>query len=673
LFFYEASKIQSYSFSLFIGDDAITLFFTLASQSRSKVDHVKIYPYYRFSTFARARTNGFSPADEPNANKKPIGMTLVWLIAMTEEMVWDLSQLVERTDSAWIQKQLKLMVTEAKKFRDKYRGKIAGLEVKRVVEMLEAKDGLYLRFEGALMYCFLMYYADSTDAVAKQLNEAARKTIAKVGQEMAFLDIELGKLLSEKPSLINRPAAAEYKHYLERILRRVPHMLSETEERLIILKDKNGINAWEMLQSDWLSTRTFDIEIEGEMKTLPYGKIVGLYQSPNRDLRRRARQKVYENLGKDKIVWASALRSVCEDHTQMCKLRKYPNPMTQSVIANDISKQAIESLMKVIEKNAGLYQRYLRIKARLMGLPKLANYDLTAPLPKMPDKKYSWKEARQEIVAAYTGFDAEIGGWIDEMFARHHIDGEIRKGKTAGAFCSSWLAGKSAYVLQSFNNRMGDLFTQAHELGHAIHAYLYSRVQKLSNCEIGSCIAETGSIFGELLLAEHLLSKTKTKKERQAILAYILDEFGIAAFQVSARFFLEKELYSSIEQGKFLDGETVAKMWVAARDKICGDAIDWLDVMKWEWTKSPHYYMANYRFYNYPYVFAQLFVYALYRLYKEQGKDFVPKLKGILAAGSSESPTGLSAELGFDITAETFWEKGMKQAEQFITLLEEAI
>ncbi len=136
---------------------------------------------------------------------------------------------------------------------------------------------------------------------------------------------------------------------------------------------------------------------------------------------------------------------------------------------------------------------------------------------------------------------------------------------------------------------------------------------------------------------------------------------------------MEKELYSAIAQGKFLDGETVAKHWVAARDKICGDAIDWLDVMKWEWTKSPHYYMANYRFYNYPYVYAQLFVYALYRLYKEQGKEFVPKLKKILAAGSSKSPKELSAELGFDITSEEFWQKGVKQAENFIGILEETM
>ena len=520
---------------------------------------------------------------------------------MTEdEMIWDLSQLVESTNPTSIQKKLESMVGEAERARDTYHSKIEGLDAKGLLELLEMKDAYTLRFEGVTRYCRLMYSADSTDDVAKQLNDAARRAYMKVGQALAFIDIELGKLLAENPSLVTNPVLAEYKHYLERILRRVPHMLSETEERLIITKDKNGIDAWQMLQGDWLSTKTFDIEIEGETKTLPYGEIIGLYQSPDRDLRKRANQIVYEGLGKDEIIWASAIRAVCEDHLQMSELRKYPTSMTQSLIANDVDKQAIDSLMNTIEKNVGLYQRYLRLKAKLMGLDKLANYDVVAPLPNVPEMDYSWSEARKEAVDAYMGFDEEIGGWVDEMFEKRHIDGQVRKGKRSGAFCASWLAGKSAYILQSFNGRMGDVYTQAHELGHAVHAYLGSRAQKPSNLEVGSCIAETGSIFGELLLTERLLSKAKTKEEKQAILANILDEFGMAAFQVSARVFFEQSMYDAIKRGEFLDGETVAKLWVAARDKIYGDSVDWLGAMKWEWTMKPHYYMANYRFYNYP-------------------------------------------------------------------------
>jgi len=291
----------------------------------------------------------------------------------------------------------------------------------------------------------------------------------------------------------------------------------------------------------------------------------------------------------------------------------------------------------------------------------------------MPERRFSWSDARKEISEAYRGFDEEIGNWITEMYDRRHIDGEVRKGKESGAFCSRWLEGKSAYILQSFNGRLGDVFAQAHELGHAIHDYLMSRAQKASNCEVGSCVAETGSIFGELLFIEKLLSNAKTKEERQAILMGIWDEFGMAAFQVSARVFFEQSMYDSIKEGRFLDGEMISKLWVIARDKIYGDAVEWLDVMRWEWTMKLHYYLANYRFYNYPYVYAQLFVFALYRLYKEEGKAFVPKLKRLLAAGSSRSPRELAAELGFDITSEDFWTKGMLQAEEFLCLLEETL
>jgi oligoendopeptidase F len=590
-----------------------------------------------------------------------------------DDMVWDLAQLVEDTNPEALKRELKTRVGEAERIREKYRGKISGLDAQGLLELLEVKDTFTLKCEGAIKYCYMLYSADSTNDVAKELHEAVRKSSMKLNKELAFIEIELGKLLAQNPTLVHDPLLVEYEHFLEKIQRRVPHMLSETEEQLVITKDKNGVNAWQLLQSDWLSTRTFEIEIDGEKKTLPYGKIIGFYQSPRRDLRKSANKVVYENLGKDEIIWASAIRAVCDDHLQICKLRKYPAPMTQSLIDNDVDQKTIDSLLRTIRKNVDLYQRYLKLKAKLMGLTKLANYDLVAPLPNMPEVKYSWKESRNEVVNAYTDFDNELGGWVDEMFQKKHIDGKIRKGKESGAWCGSWITGKSAYILQSFNEKIGDVYTQAHELGHAIHAYLGSRNQKPSNLEIGSCVAETGSVFGELLLTDQLLNKASTGEEKQSILANVMDEFGMAAFQVSARAFFEQSMYDNIEQGKFLDGETVAKLWVKARDEIYGDSVDWLDIMKWEWTMKLHYYIANYRFYNYPYVYAQLFVFALYKLYKEEGKAFIPKLKRILSSGSSKSPRDLAEEIGFDITKEEFWQKGMEQAREFIDLLEETI
>jgi oligoendopeptidase F len=296
-----------------------------------------------------------------------------------------------------------------------------------------------------------------------------------------------------------------------------------------------------------------------------------------------------------------------------------------------------------------------------------------APLNDTPDKKYTWEESQKLVVDAYTEFDEEIGAWMQEMFDKQHIDGAVRPGKRSGAYCATWHSGKSAYILQSFNGIISDIFTQAHELGHAMHAYLGTRAQTPTNYQISSCVAETGSIFGELLITDKLLDQIESKAERRVLLATILDEAGDTAFQVATRTFFETALYEAVEKGKYIDGELISKLWVEARDMMYGDSVEWLDVMKWWWTFKLHFYMGTYRYYNYPYVYAQLFVYAMYRLYKEQGKEFVPKLKALLAAGSSKSPRDLAAEIGFDITKEEFWQKGINQFKEFVRQFEETL
>ena len=586
-------------------------------------------------------------------------------------MKWDLSQLVEFDDPGYIEEQLTAWVKAAEEFRAKHHGKIASYNVQQVHDMIEESDRYELQHEGAYLYALLMYDADMNNEVAKKLADKARTTYMFLQQAYAFAPLEMGELLSKNPEIINDSDLSEYKHYLEMIARKIPYMLSEAEEKVIIAKDKNGIRAWSQLQGDWLATRTYEIEIEGETKTLPYGEIIQFYQHPDRDVRRRVHEVVYRDLGKDHILWSAALRSICSNHVQMVKLRKWESPMTQSFLINDVDEETITALMNTIEKNRGVYQDYLRLKAKVLGFKKLGNWDIMAPLNDSPEKKYTWEESQKLVVDAYSEFDEEVGVWMQEMFDKRHIDAEVRNGKRSGAYCETWHSGKSAYILQSFNGITSDVFTQAHELGHAMHAYLGTRAQKPKNYEISYCVAETGSIFGELLITDKLLEQVKTKEEKRALLATVCDEFGGTAFQVSTRLWFETALYEAIEKGKYLDGELISKLWVEARDKMYGDSVEWFDEMQWWWTFKLHFYMPVRRYYNYPYVYAQLFVYAMYRLYKEQGKEFVPKLKALLAAGSSKSPRDLAAEIGFDITKEEFWQKGIDQFKEFVKQFEE--
>ncbi|HSQ49203.1 MAG TPA: M3 family metallopeptidase, partial [Candidatus Deferrimicrobiaceae bacterium] len=226
-------------------------------------------------------------------------------------------------------------------------------------------------------------------------------------------------------------------------------------------------------------------------------------------------------------------------------------------------------------------------------------------------------------------------------------------------------------ILQSFNGTLSDVFTLAHELGHATHDWYASRSQTWLNMHMPSVVAETASIFGELLLTDQFLKRAKSDVERKALLCLILDEAGMTTFQVTARVWFELALYASIEKDEFLDYATIARHWTTSRDRIYGDAVTWFPEMEAEWTMKPHYYMANYRFYNYPYVYAQMFVYSLYERYLKEGKAFVPKLEAALSTGSTRSPRESGKAMSLDVATLDFWKGGVNVFEHFVHELED--
>jgi oligoendopeptidase F len=333
----------------------------------------------------------------------------------------------------------------------------------------------------------------------------------------------------------------------------------------------------------------------------------------------------------------------------------------------------VENLIRAIEDNAGTYRRHLKLKAKLMGLPVLGNHDIVAPLPNAPEWKFTFEEARNLITRAYSRFDPEYAAAVKEMFWKRRIDAPPRFGKRNGAFCAGYYTGKSAFILDNYNGSLNDVYTLAHELGHATHDYYASRSQTPLNMNIPSVVAETASIFGELLLTDLLLDEAKSDAERKAVLCFVLDEAGMTAFQVTARVWFEQALYASIQQGKYLDYKTICNHWTTSRDRIFGDAVTWFPEMEAEWTMKPHYYMANYRFYNYPYVYAQMFVYTLYEKYLQEGKVFVPKLVKALSAGSSVSPIEIGKMVDLDVADPGFWGLGLKRFGHFIGELEKIV
>ncbi|MEM4703742.1 MAG: M3 family oligoendopeptidase [Candidatus Bathyarchaeia archaeon] len=590
---------------------------------------------------------------------------------MTEkEYCWNLSEIFPSTTDPSIQQAMDNIAKMAEALAEKYHGKIKNLSAEELLKALQEWEAYILKRRDLSLFANLSFAANMTLPDTQQLFDKVTKLGAKLDKTLAFFELETGRLVYEKPELLKNASLANYKHALERLRRQVPHQLSEVEEKLIIEKDQFGVEAWQQLQSKWLNTRTFEVEVEGKKKILSYGEANGLLAHPDRATRESANKAIYGLLDKDGEIFCSALRNICNDWINVCERRKYESPMHASLIANDVEQPVIDNLLKVCENSKGLYHRYLRLKAKLMGLPKLGCHDIVAPLPNAPVIRFSYEMARELVVKAYSKFDEDYAFAVKDMFARNHIDASPRFGKRNGAFCAGWPSGKSAFVLQSFNGNLNDVYTLAHELGHATHDYHFEREQTILNSRIPMVVAETASIFGELLVTDLLLSEAKTDEEKKAILCRVLDGAGMVIFQVTARVWFEQSLYDAIKRGEYLDYKSVCNFWTAARDRIYGDTVDWFDVMRAEWTMKPHYFMANFRFYNYPYVYAQLFVYALYQNYLEKGAEFVPKFKKVLSAGSSLSPAEIGKIVGLEVADPRFWELGIKQYESFVKELE---
>ncbi|XHH10376.1 MAG: M3 family oligoendopeptidase [Candidatus Bathyarchaeia archaeon] len=592
---------------------------------------------------------------------------------MNPQQTWDLSELFSGINDPKIGQTITQATEMATAFEKKYRGKIGSLTPEGLLKCLNEIEEFNRRFSDVGLYSGLAFAANMTLPETQALNDKINKLEAQISKQLAFYRLELGALLKSKPEFISDPVLTNYRHMLERVHRRVEHQLSEVEEQLIIEKDQFGVNAWEELQSKWLNTRIFEVTVLGEKKTFTYGEANGLLPHPDRATRESANRSIYGLLGKDGEVFSAALRSICNDWVTVSKRRKYADPMEASLINNDTEQQIIKNLLTSIEEGAETYQHYLKIKAKLMNLPVLGNHDIIAPLPNMPEMKFTYEQARDLIIRAYNRFDPDYAQAVKEMFAKQHIDPTPRYGKRNGAFCANYYNGKSAYILQSFNGTLSDVFTLAHELGHATHDWYMARSQTPLNASAPSIVAETASIFGELLLTDLLLDEAKTDAERKAILCLVLDEAGMTSFQVTARVWFEQALYNSIEHDEFLEYKTICNHWTKARDRIFGDAVTWFPEMEAEWTMKPHYYMANYRFYNYPYVYAQMFVYSLYERYLEEGQPFVPKLKTALSAGSSLSPLEIAQTVGLNPKAPDFWKGGLKVFEHFIADLEKLV
>lgn len=527
----------------------------------------------------------------------------------------------------------------------------------RVEKLTELAHRLY-GFAG------LWFTEDTQNQAAQALRSRLEQVMAKVQNRTLFFDLWWKKLDKENAERL-MAAAGDLRYYLEEMRHFTPYTLSEPEEKVINIKNVTGFNALNTLYDQITNRYSFELEVEGEIKDLTRGELMVYARHHDPELRAAAYQKLYQTYGDDGPILGQIYQTIVRDwHNENLDLRNYQSPISVRNLRNDIPDEAVDTLLKVCQDNAPLFQRFFQLKARCLGLDRLRRYDIYAPVAES-DKIYEFNQGVELVLDAFENFKPRIARLAQQVLDDEHVDSEVRKGKQGGAFCWSVVPNLSPWVKLNYQGKAHDVATMAHELGHAIHALLAAD-HSILTYHSSLPLAENASTFGEMLLIDRLLKKEQDPAVRRDILFRQVDDTYATIMRQSFFANFERVAHQMINEGVMVD--EVADAYLENLHDQFGDSVEISDEFKWEWVSIPHIYHTP--FYVYAYAFGQLLVLSLYQRYQEEGEDFIPGYLSILEAGGSQAPAEILAEADIDIKSSDFWQGGFDVIERMIEELE---
>ena len=387
--------------------------------------------------------------------------------------------------------------------------------------------------------------------------------------------------------------------------------------------------------------------------------------SPNPDDRAAAYQELYRVYGDEANILAQIyINRVRDWHSENVELRHFDSPIAVRNLDNDIPAAAVDALLDTARKNAPLFQRYFRMKAGWLGMEKLRRYDIYAPLAQS-DKTVDFPTAARSVLDTFASFDAGIAAQAQRVFDDNHIDSEVRKGKRGGAFCATLSPKITPYVLMNWTGKVRDVATLAHELGHAIHSMMAEHHSMLTQ-HSSLPLAETASVFAEMIMTDKLLAQEKDPAVRRDLLAGAVDDIYATVMRQAYFVLFEKAAHAAILKNK--SAKELNAIYMANLAEQFGDSLEIGEEFQHEWVSIPHIYSTP--FYCYAYSFGQLLVLALYRRYQQEGDAFKPGYLKLLAYGGSARPEAILQEAGIDMTDPVFWQGGFDVIREMIDELE---
>jgi oligoendopeptidase F len=583
---------------------------------------------------------------------------------------WNLEDLYRSPDAREIERDLASARNQASRLKEAYQGRIAeiaadGARLGEAVVSYEALSDLTGRLGS---YAGLLYAGNQSDPQRAKFYGDINEKLTNISSDLIFFELEINQIPEVTlETALRHPSLARYKPWFEDLRKEKPYQLEEKIEKLFHEKAQTARGAWNRLFNETMAALRFTVEGEAEPLTLE--PTLNLLSSAE-EQKRRAGADALARVFKDNVrLFTLITNTLAKDKEISDRWRGFKDVADARHLGNRVEAPVVEALVGAVRSSyPKLSHRYYRLKAKWLGKERLAHWDRNAPLPEKPERVIPWTEARTMVLGAYRAFSSDMAHIAGTFFDRRWIDAPVRAGKAPGAFAHPTVPSVHPYVLLNYLGKSRDVMTLAHELGHGVHQVL-AAPQGLLLASTPLTLAETASVFGEMLTFKALLEEARDAKERKALIAGKVEDMLNTVVRQIAFYTFERKVHQARRQGE-LTSDQLSQFWLEVQGESLGPAIELKPGYEVFWSYIPHFIHAP--FYVYAYAFGDCLVNSLYALYEEAHAGFVEKYLDMLKAGGSKHHAELLAPFGLDASKPEFWQKGLSVIERMIDELEQA-
>jgi oligoendopeptidase F len=571
-----------------------------------------------------------------------------------QEVAWDLDPLVDGEGPEGADRLLAEADERAARFAEAHAGRVAELDGPGLAAAMSDVEAIVDLIGRAGSYAMLRFSVDTADHANGALLARVQEKATAVETKLVFFELEWAALDDARvDELLAADGLDTTRHHLRTLRRYRPHLLSEPEEKLMTEKALTGRDAWTRLFSEL--TSSIRVELPDADEGVPLDVALSRLMAPDSEVRRATAEAVNAALEPGLRTRAYVFNTLLQDKSVDDRLRSYPSWIASRNLANEASDESVQALLEAVRANYDLPQRWYRLKAQLLGVDRLRDYDRMASVAE-EEVTVDWPDATALVLSSFHDFSPTLGDLAQRFFDERWIDAPVRPNKRGGAFCAYTTPTVHPFVLLNYTSRRRDVLTLAHELGHGLHAAL-ARPRGPLEQHTPLTVSETASVFGETLVFRRLLDAADTPQSRLALLAENIEGSIATVFRQTAMNRFEELVHTARRGEGELSVDRFGELWHQSQDELLGDAVEITDGYRMWWSYVPHFIGTP--GYVYAYAYGQLLALSVYRRYLEEGEDFVPRYLELLAAGGSRSPEDLAAIAGLDLADPSFWAKGL--------------